>query len=183
MERNEYIGSDVWPPKETRTMPYYLGQGNTLQTEVPDNSGNISYVYDPSDPFPSLGGTALGDSVGPALQNRNLNRKDQLEFESGVLENPIILLGPISASLWLSSEAHCTAFAVCLQDIFPDGKIVNIQEGIANVELQGKGLEQKEISLWATGYQLNPDHKLKVVVTSSWFPPVQSEPERMRPSL
>jgi predicted acyl esterase len=56
--------------------------------------GGTNYVYDPSDPYPSLGGTALSDSVGPALQNRNLNRKDQL----------------------------------------------------------------------------NPDHKLKVVVTSSWFP-------------
>ena len=30
--------------------------------------------------------------------------------------------------------------------------------------------ERNEISVWATGYQINTGHKLRVVISSSWFP-------------
>ena len=59
---------------------------------------------------------------------------------------------------------------VCLQDVFPDGKIINIQEGGARARFE-EGIPQKvEISVWATGYQINPGHRLRVIITSSWFP-------------
>ncbi len=170
MERNEYVGSESWPPRETTVVPYYLGSGNHLTKEANPENGVLSYRYDPADPFPSYGGTALGDSVGPAVQNANLSRRDQLTFDTEILEKPLILLGDISATLWLSSDAACTDFVVGLQDVFPDGKIINIQEGIAKAKFNGNDPQRTEISVWSTGYQLNPGHRLHVVVTSSWFP-------------
>jgi putative CocE/NonD family hydrolase len=170
MERNEYFGSDVWPPMETRITPYYIGPGKYISTEKYKEKGVLEYVYDPADPYPSLGGTALGDRVGPARQNANVDRKDQLVFEMNVLEKPLILLGPISATLWLSSDVPCTDFMVGLQDVFPDGKIINIQEGGAHVKLGSGESGKTEISVWATGYQINPGHKLRVFISSSWFP-------------
>ncbi len=170
MERNEYVGSDVWPPIETRFVPFFIGPGNYLKPEAFKEDGFLSYDYSPANPFPSHGGTALGNGVGPARQNENLNREDQLVFEMNVNENPIILLGPVSASLWLSSDALCTDFIVGLQDVFPDGKIINIQEGGAKVNINSPENQKTEISVWATGYQLNPGHKLRVIITSAWFP-------------
>ncbi|MFC2125207.1 CocE/NonD family hydrolase [Bacteroidota bacterium] len=170
MERNEYFGSDVWPPRETRFIPYYIGPDNHFDPANCTSDGLLSYDYDPLDPFPSLGGTALGEKVGPAEQNDNINRSDQLSFETKNLDKPLILLGPITASLWLSSDTPCTDFIVCLQDVFPDGKIINIQEGGAKVQFDGDDPTRHEISVWATGYQLNTGHKLRVVITSSWFP-------------
>lgn len=170
MERNEYFGSETWPPRETNKTAYYIGPDNYLRKEIPDRNGVLTYRYDPANPYPSHGGTALGDNVGPAVQNENLDRKDQLSFETGIFEKPFILLGDISATLWLSSDIVCTGFVVCLEDVFPDGKIINIQEGAASVKFEGTNPEKKEVSVWATGYQLNPGHKLKVVLTSSWFP-------------
>jgi putative CocE/NonD family hydrolase len=70
----------------------------------------------------------------------------------------------------VSSTAPCTDFFVLLQDQFPDGKIINIQEGGARVKFDTKDPKKVDISVWATGYQVNPGHKLKVVITSSWFP-------------
>jgi uncharacterized protein len=170
MERNEYIGSDRWPPKGTTTVPYYLGPSGYLGNMKYNNSGYIQYEYSPSDPYPSIGGTILGEGVGPARQNGNINRKDQLVFEMNVTEKPLTLLGPVSATLWLSSDVSCTNFIVGIQDVFPDGKIINIQEGGANVRFESLQPEKKEISVWATGYQLNTGHKLRVIISSSWFP-------------
>lgn len=170
MERNEYVGSDVWPPRETRITPYYIGPGNYIGTEKYKESGALQYEYDPANPYPSRGGTALGNGVGPARQNENTGRKDQLVFELNPQVEPLILLGPVSATLWLSSDAPCTDFMVGLQDVFPDGKIINIQEGGARVQPDVSKPGKTEISVWATGYQLNPGHKLRVFIASSWFP-------------
>ena len=170
MERNEYIGSDNWPPKAMKTVPYYIGPSGYFSSEKYAEKGDLQYDYSPADPYPSHGGTALGDSVGPARQNENSNRKDQLIFEMNIAEDPLILLGPISATLWLSSDAACTDFFVGLQDVFPDGKIINIQEGGARVKFDNEQPTRTEISVWSTGYQLNPGHKLRVFIASSWFP-------------
>lgn len=170
MERNEYIGSDVWPPEETKIIPHYLGPGRLISKEPLSLKGELSFIYNPADPFPSLGGTTLGAGVGPARQNPNSERTDQLIFEMPLENEPLILLGPVSATLWLSSSAECTDFIVGIQDVFPDGKIINIQEGGAKVRFDSVNPEKNEISVWATGYQFNPGHKLRVVISSSWFP-------------
>jgi len=169
MERNEYFGSDTWPPKESVPTPYYF-DNKSLSIEKISGKGELKYIYNPADPYPSLGGTALGLGVGPALQNKNIYRKDQLVFETKTLPNPLTILGNLNAVLYVSSNAECTDFIVCVQDVFPDGNIINIQEGGARVSFSGSQPEKKEISVWATGYEIKEGHKLRVVVTSSWFP-------------
>lgn len=170
MERNEYIGSEVYPPEETSIVPLYIGPEGRMSFEKIEENGVLDYKYDPADPYPSIGGTILGDKVGPARQNGNISRKDQLVFEKDINDKPMTLLGPISATLWLQSDAACTDFIVGLQDVFPDGKIINIQEGGAKVKFAGNEPRKTEISVWATGYQLNPGHKLRVFISSAWFP-------------
>lgn len=170
MERNEYVGSDVWPPRETQMTPYYLGPSGYLSPDEYVENGTLQYEYAPLDPYPSLGGTALGEGVGPAKQNANIDRTDQLVFETEAQAEALILLGPISASLCISSDAPCTDFMVGLQDVFPDGKIINIQEGGARVSFDSLAPKKTEISVWATGYQINAGHKLRLTITSSWFP-------------
>jgi putative CocE/NonD family hydrolase len=170
MERNEYIGSEVYPPEQTTIVPLYLGPEGRMSFEKIEENGVLTYKYDPANPYPSLGGTILGDKVGPARQNDNASRKDQLVFEMAVNEKTMTLLGPVSATLWLQSDAASTDFVVGLQDVFPDGKIINIQEGGTRVKPLSNNPQKTEISVWATGYQLNPGHKLRVFISSSWFP-------------
>jgi hypothetical protein len=47
---------------------------------------------------------------------------------------------------------------VGLQDVFPDGRIINIQEGAAKIRFDSEQPEIAEISVLATGYQLNTGH-------------------------
>ncbi len=170
MERNEYVGSDVWPPQGTEIIPYFIGPGGYLGTVPFPEQGRLQYDYLPEDPYPSHGGTILGSGVGPAKQNANTGRNDQLIFELDEQQEPLILLGPISADLWVSSDVTYTDFIVGLEDVFPDGKIINIQEGGAHVKFDAEIPQKAGISVWATGYQVNPGHRLRVIITSSWFP-------------
>ncbi len=171
MQRNEWYSFDQWPPANVEFKNLYIGDNNTLLTEA-NNNGKYTWEYNPSYPYPSLGGTIIGQDVGPAWQNNNIDRNDQLVFVSSPLDTALTLLGPINAELYIKTDVSSTDIIVCLQDVFPDGKILNIQEGGAKIFSDPNAPERRKIdvSLWATGYQVNPKHQLRLVVTSSWFP-------------
>ena len=57
-----------------------------------------------------------------------------------------------------------------VQDLFPNDTIVNIQEGGREVSLEPGKISKIEIESWPTGFQLNRGHKLRIVITSSWYP-------------
>jgi predicted acyl esterase len=62
---------------------------------------------------------------------------------------------------------------VSLQEVRADGEIINIQEGgktIYSDERADPLSRRVDISVWATGYQIEPGHKLRVVISSSLFP-------------
>ncbi|MBN1482225.1 CocE/NonD family hydrolase [candidate division KSB1 bacterium] len=169
MQRNEWIECEQWPPTNSTPTPFYFHHNGLLST-VQDNEQKVyDYTYDPLNPFISLGGTFLGVGVGPAWQNPNAERKDQIVFESEPLAEPVVLLGPINATLYVSSDAPNTDFFVSLQEIRSDGQIINIQEGGATIE-PGEKPERLQISLWATGYEVISGHRLRVCVISSLFP-------------
>jgi len=170
MERNEYFPSDVWPPKEMKATAYYLDPAGSLSPDLPVAPSIKEYIYDPADPYSSKGGTVLGTPAGQADQRANESRKDQLVFNLPIGEGPLTLLGPINARLFVETDAVSTDFFVLLQDVFPDGKVVNIQEGGAEYIPGEEKVGRLDFSVWATGYQFNPGHTLRVVVTSSWFP-------------
>ena len=173
MQRNEWYASDEWPPKDTKFSNYYFGANENLTAALPKHSGEVEWEYNPVDPYPSLGGTIIGGDVGTAWQNDNLSRTDQVAFETTPINSDMILLGPISSTLYVSTDAPSTDCIVCLQDVYPDGNILNIQEGgtmIYNDASTSPRLQQVDVSVWATGYQIHAGHKLRVVVTSSLFP-------------
>jgi len=169
MGRNEYYASNTWPPKAVEFTPYYFAPENLLSADLPSKEGKLEYTYNPADPFPNKGGTFLGMNVGAAVQNENSSRNDQLIFETDFLESELILLGPLSATLYASSDVPSTDFYISLHDVMPNDTIINIQESGKRVDMES-GINKIDIDIWATGYQLNPGHRLRVVITSSLFP-------------
>ncbi len=169
MERNEYVGSDSWPPKGVKKVDFYLDK-NKISKKATDQSKQVGFAYNPQDPYPSLGGTFIGMGVGPAVQNTNRTRKDQCVFESDVLTAPLTLLGTVTASLYVTSTAGETDFMILVQDVFPNDTIINIQEGGRQVSVGPGKVTKITLESWPTGYQLNPGHKLRIVITSGWFP-------------
>jgi putative CocE/NonD family hydrolase len=70
----------------------------------------------------------------------------------------------------VSTTAEKTDFMVLVQDVFPNDTIINIQEGAKQVTTSENEVTRIDLESWPTGYQLNPGHKLRIVITSSWFP-------------
>ena len=89
--------------------------------------------------------------------------------------------GPISAVLYAATDAADTDFTVKLVDVYPDGRAINIQDGIVralyrdNDPLQPTPLtpgavERYDIDLWATSIVFKAGHSIRIEVSSSNVP-------------
>lgn len=190
MGKNEWTGFDEWPPPGVRPVEYYLhsgGRANTrtgdgkLDTTLPGQESADDFVYDPADPAPTTGGPLLGADLGPKDQKEVEGRDDVLVYTSEPLTSPLLLLGPVSMTLFASSNAPDTDFTAKLCDVFPNGLSVNITDGVIRARFRNGDYHHPEliepgrtyeyvIDLWHTAYQFQPGHRIRVQVSSSNFP-------------
>lgn len=170
-----------WPPPGVVPTPVYLREGGTLSFEPPAaDEPSDTFRYDPSDPVPETVGrncwalcTALDD------RRRLDDRADILRYASEPLERDLELVGPIHAVLFASTSAADTDFTVTLCDVFEEGTVNTIQDGIVRARYRD-GLDRPSpveagqvyeyrIDLYATGYLVPKGHRLRVDVSSSNF--------------
>lgn len=190
MGENRWRNENEWPLARTRFTNYYFhsgGKANTrlgdggLSTDAPGSEPADRFSYDPLHPVPSKGGNNLGLNLGAYDQSEIELRQDVLCYQSAVLEKDLEITGPIRAVLYAASDARDTDFTVKLVDVYPDGKAVNIQDGIVRAiyrnndprkptPLTPAAIEKYEIDLWATSNVFKPGHRLRVEVSSSNFP-------------
>jgi len=192
MGSNEWRSADAWPLPETQYTKYYLhsdGRANSrygdgrLSTEVPEEEPADTFVYDPGNPVPSVGGprgTSYGTPAGAIDQAKVEIRNDVLVYTTPVLEEGLELTGPITAIFYVSSSAKDTDFTAKLIDVYPDGTAYNIQGGIIRARyregftkkvLMEKGdIYKVRIDLDATSNYFQPGHKIRLQVSSSNFP-------------
>jgi len=188
MGRNEWRSAEVWPLPETHFTKYYLhsdGDANTrngkgqLSTEVPEDEPSDTFIYDPGNPVPSIGGATV-QPRGARDQAKVEIRNDVLVYSTPVLEKGIEITGPIKAVLYVSSTAKDTDFTAKLVDVYPDGTAYNIQEGILRARYR-EGFNKKvwmkkgevyeiHINLNATSNYFKRGHKIRLQVSSSSFP-------------
>jgi len=177
----DYLTSFSDWPVVSLTDYYPTGDGEIVTFSPP--ATNKSFVYDPSDPAPTIGGTlfsginnALG-SYGSADQSPNSNRSDVLQFNSSPLEDDLALCGAVTASLTVSSSAQDTDFIVKLVDQNPSGERYLITEGIITMRWREKQLTSTmmepgvqyavEIDMWNTCWILKAGHRIGLDITSS----------------
>lgn len=194
--RNEWHSSDQWPVKGMHETTWFLhsgGSANTLNgdgrldTAAPATERIDTFSYDPANPVPARGGsvccTGNPKDVGGSFDNSDIEqRPDVLVYSSAVLTEGLELTGNMRATICLSSNALDTDVTVKLLDVFPDGRAMNMQDGIMRVRYRdsfgapklmepGK-VYQVPIDLHATSWYLPPGHRLRAEVSSSNFPRV-----------
>jgi predicted acyl esterase len=168
-----------WPPPATPTS-YYLAAGRTLSVEKPSRSDKMSYVYDPNDPVPTVGGNNLGLPLGPMDQRPVSGRPDVLKFETAPLAQAVEIAGPLRAHLAVSTDAADTDIMVKLVDVYPNGYEALVQDGAFRLRY-ADGLDKQtrirpgavytiEVDLWSTALVFNAGHKIALHVSSSNFP-------------
>ena len=175
MGAQEWREMDSWPPpaRETR---YFLRANRQLSTEGPEaDSPPDQYCYDPADPTPSVGGPLLMPPSGPA-DNRALEaRPDVLCCTTLALGADAEVIGSVRLELYVRSSLAHTDFFGRLCDVYPDGRSINICDGLFRAapgkgEPQPDGSLRIEVDMWATAHRFRRGHCLRLQVSSGAHP-------------
>jgi putative CocE/NonD family hydrolase len=195
--------ADEWPLPDAVPAPYYLSgdgsavpplvagadgdtpsaTGTTCGRLVPDPPAAESpdrYAYDPLDPPNWWEGKDLWAAAKHLGDRRRLEeRPDVLTYTGPVLAAPLEVVGPLGAVLWVSTTAPDTDFVVSLVDVWPDGYVQLVQQGIRRLRYRESDAEpalaepgeiyRLEVALAATGYLFAASHQLRVEVASAEF--------------
>jgi uncharacterized protein len=191
MGANEWRSANEWPVPEARPTRLYLHSGGLAGERMDD--GVLShqppaaieppdrYVYDPADPVPSRGGAVNPQDQPGAYDQSDLEqRADVLVYTTPPLDEPLDVVGPLRATLYVSSSAPDTDFTVKLVDVHPDGRGFNVQEGILRaryregfdrtVWMRPGEVYEVEVDLQATAHRFRAGHRVRIEVSSSNFP-------------
>lgn len=163
---------DYPPPSSPRH--YYLQGEGKLEVQ-PANSAPSHFCYDPTHPTPIIGGAQFHLLAG-ARNNRKLERRaDVLMFTSDVLDSPVEMIGSTQLELYVRSSSEYTDFFGRLCDVSPNGRSINICDGLFRLE-PGKGECQPDgsirisIGLSATAYRFLAGHRIRLLVSSGSHP-------------
>jgi len=190
---NEYRQEDDWPPPQAQSTKYFLhssGKANSVRGDGslsnvgPKSEVADSYVYNPSNPVPTIGGPLCCDQEhlepGPRDQRPVENRDDVLVYSLGPLPRDLEVTGPVSADLFVKSSAVDTDFTAKLVDVSPDGFAQDLTEGILRMryrasqehsDLMNPGqIYEIALDLWATSNVFLRGHTLRLEISSSNFP-------------
>ncbi len=193
MGANEWRSYDTWPPKQVQYLPFYLagaGKANSatgdgrLSTTKPGGEGSDAFLYDPLHPVPSLGGSICCFSptfTGGSYDQSHIEmRNDVLVYTSEPLKKTLELAGPVSVSLFLSSDRKDTDLTIKLLDVYPDGRAYNLDENIERVRwrdgwdkpvfMEPDKVYKVDIGPLQTSNAFLPGHRIRVEISSSNFP-------------
>ncbi|HJS51307.1 MAG TPA: CocE/NonD family hydrolase, partial [Pyrinomonadaceae bacterium] len=194
MGSNKWQSSEQWPPAGGEPLKFYLsssGKANTrngdgkLEARPPASDMPDIFTYDPMDPVPSFGGNVCctGNAVqgGSFDQSKMEERNDILVYSTDILKEGFELSGPIDVTLYVSSDARDTDFAVKLIDVDETGKAWNLDETIQRMRYRdgydkplvwmeaGKVYKLKFQPMTTSNY-FAPGHRLRIEISSSNFP-------------
>jgi len=187
---NEWQTADNWPVPAEPT-PFYLHADRGLSRKAPETAnGRQVFTYDPLDPAPTRGGCLLLSwseygtkrkvTSGTYDQRDIEQRPDVITFTTEPLAESLEVTGRLTARLFVVSDRIDTDFAVKLTDVYPDGRSLNVADGLARCRYR-KGFDRLtplepgqpaeiEVDLWSTSMVFNKGHRIRVAVTGSNYP-------------
>jgi putative CocE/NonD family hydrolase len=121
---NEWRGKDVWPPKGARPLTLYFDSGGQLSPDAPREEGANGfdeYVSDPNRPVPFVGYVVGGMTSDYMTEDQRFasQRPDVLTYETGPLDEDLVIAGPVKVSLNVSTTGTDSDFVVKLVDVYP----------------------------------------------------------------
>jgi putative CocE/NonD family hydrolase len=185
-----------WPLARALAVPFYLHANGRLGLDAPEDEEPDHYMYDSADPVPTLGGATLLTPEfpsGPYDQAAVEERPDVLVYTTGVLEKDTEVTGPVQVHLWAVSSAPDTDFVARLTDVYPDGRSINLTDGIVRARYRNfahgeapSSIEPGQpylytIDLWATSNVFKAGHRIRLQITSSNFPRWDRNPNTGHP--
>ena len=203
MDRIDAIDSDEWnywryaydwPLDHIDDRWYFTDAEAIINSTLPSVNENFSYLYDPRDPVPNLGGQNQPfDLSGPIDQRSIENRPDVLIFETPQLTEAVEVVGRIWGNLFVTSNCTDTDFTVKITDVYPDGRSMLVTDGslttrsrfnyTTNVFMSGSQNDVYEllVDCWSSAYVFASGHRIRVAISSSNYPRFAANPNTGAP--
>ncbi len=182
------MGANVWREERewplARAVPSVFYLGEKMERRPPKKARVDRFAYDPSKPVPTRGGGVCCNPQvfpwGPMDQREVEKRADVLVYSTPVLERDLEVTGPVKANLFVSTSATDTDFTVKLVDVYPDGRAMNLTDGILRLRYR-EGLDKAVLAEPGKVYAITVDagvtsnvfragHRIRVEISSSNFP-------------
>ena len=190
MGDNIWRDEETWPLERTQWIRWYLHPRGWLSPAAPPLASQpTTYVYDPGDPVPTVGGPTLMNGGpdggvswmgGPRDQRAVEMRPDVVSFTSDVLTADLEVTGPLSVTLHAATSAKDTDFTAKLVDVWPDGRAIGVADGIVRARYRDSSGRARPITpgcsyaytidLIATSQVFKAGHRVRVDISSSNFP-------------
>lgn len=193
MGANVWRDEQEWPLTRAKPTPFYLssvkganslaGDGE-LRRRARRQAGADKFVYDPRGPVPTAGGAVCCNYKvfpwGPMDQRPVEKRRDVLVYTSPHLRSDLEVTGPVKVVLNISTSARDTDFTAKLVDVYPDGRAINLCDGILRLRYRDS-LERPALAEPGQVYTVVIDagvtsnvfkaaHAIRLEISSSNFP-------------
>jgi putative CocE/NonD family hydrolase len=191
MGPNHWFDANTYPLPGTVFKKLYFTSGKGANTSQGDGrllfhtesseSSYDTYTYDPGDPSPCFF-TYLKKRATEAYMELAATRMDMLVYQTGPLEKPVTIAGPVSVKLYASSSAMDTDWCVLLcginekDGIYPIGQTWGVIRARFRNSMKAPGFLEKDkiyeytIDLSHTGITFSPGERIRVEISSAFFP-------------
>lgn len=181
-----------WPLPDTEYTDFHLHSGGsantrdgdgTLEFDAPAAEAQDEFQYDPHNPVPTAGGAllpSLPGLIGPVDQRVIDGRNDVLCYTGPVLTEPLEVTGFVNLTVFVSSTALDTDITAKLVDVFPDGKAINLCDGILRLRYRNDlsapepltpgQVYEVTVPMSVTSNVFLPGHRIRLDISSSNFP-------------
>lgn len=176
MGANEWRNLLAWPPRTEQVVLALHAEGHMLEEPPAADSIPDRYTYDPRNPTPSAGGPLPDPKAAGQQDNAALElRPDVLCHTTPELKNDVEIVGSPRVTLSVCSTADSTDFFGRVCDVHPDGRSMNVCDGMIRIELGrvnrgNDGILSIEIELSPTGYRFLKGHRIRLQVSSGAHP-------------
>ena len=174
-----WVEGNQWPMQATTMQLSLSASGQLLAAQGAGKDGQVAIKS------PLTTGAASGEFCviwcGPdfATDQRQDDANSQC-FDSDPMPKPVSILGGAQFKATLSSDQNCGQVILRLCDVAPDGSSTRITYGMLNLAMRD-GLGQPQavvpgepmtvtIKLDDTGYEVPAGHKLRLAISTAYFP-------------
>ncbi|KAF9876686.1 hypothetical protein CkaCkLH20_06094 [Colletotrichum karsti] len=163
----EWLELPKWPPS-TSHREYFLSAGGKLGDLHSSEGDTSSFVFDPSNPTPTVGGPLM--IGGGSVEDTALcSRDDVITFTSEPLTEPLDIFGRPCVDLFHSSDTPFCDLFVRLSIVDSQGRSRNITERYRRIDASREG-KLIDLDLLDTAYRVPSGSRIRLVIAGGCFP-------------
>jgi len=181
-----WIAEDSWPSPRIETTRYPLGS-NRIENPGTDPDRKLLEICSPQTVGLSAGKWCPYGLIPDQPGDQRQEAGGSLIFDSEALQQRLEFFGAPVAHLDIAADKPDALVAVTLSEVLPDGAVTRLSYGILNLthrdshenptKLEPGKRYQVQVKLNDCAQNLNPGSRLRVAISSSYWPIVWPSPE------